>query len=139
MDNHNIGLTTFDEAMKLADAGLDTDTSDMVWLHEEPYETSDAMFDGIHQALCVPYSEYDSKHGKYRNISYFPCWSVGSLLNLLPNKIEDFDLIITRCNSGLLDVRYIRNLDETLKHSMDVVDMVLWLIDNNYISKHEKQ
>ena len=60
-------------------------SADMVLLHEEPYETSDSKFDGLHQALCVPFNKYDkSWRQKYKNISYFPCWSLAALLSVLP-------------------------------------------------------
>lgn len=68
---------------------LPLESADMVLLHEEPYETSDSKFDGLHQALCVPFNKYDkSWRQKYKNISYFPCWSLAALHGILTeNKI----------------------------------------------------
>jgi len=64
---------------------LPLESADMVLLHEEPYETSDSKFDGLHQALCVPFSKYDKTwRQKYKNIHYFPCWSLAVLLGVLP-------------------------------------------------------
>ena len=72
--------TDIDQSKKLAEI-LPLESADMVLLHEEPYETSDSKFDGLHQALCVSFSQYDkSWRQKYRNISYFPCWSLAALL-----------------------------------------------------------
>jgi len=75
---------------------LPLESADMVLLHEEPYETSDSKFDGLHQALCVPFNKYDkSWRQKYKNISYFPCWSLAALLSVLPlpsliqDKVDD--------------------------------------------------
>ena len=78
-------FTDIEQSRKLAEI-LPLESADMVLLHEEPYETSDSKFDGLHQALCVPFSKYDkSWRQKYKNISYFPCWSLGVLLDVLPN------------------------------------------------------
>ena len=75
--------TDFKQSKKLAEI-LPLESADMVLLHEEPYETSDSKFDGLHQALCVPFSKYDkSWRQKYKNISYFPCWSLAALLDIL--------------------------------------------------------
>lgn len=80
--------TDIDQSRKLAEI-LPLENADMVLLHEEPYETSDSKFDGLHQALCVPFSKYDkSWRQKYRNISYFPCWSLAALIDVLPVEVE---------------------------------------------------
>jgi len=80
------------QSKKLAEI-LPIESADMVLLHEEPYETSDSMFDGLHQALCVPFTKYDkSWRQKYKNISYFPCWSLASLLDVLPAECECMSL-----------------------------------------------
>ena len=73
------------EQIKILSEILPVETADMVLLHDEPYETSDTLFDGIHEVLCVPFAKYDKgPKTKYRNISYFPCWSAGALADLLP-------------------------------------------------------
>jgi hypothetical protein len=75
--------TDIEQSKKLAKI-LPLESADMVLLHEEPYETSDSKFDGLHQVLCVPFDKYDkSWRQKYKNISYFPCWSLASLLSAL--------------------------------------------------------
>jgi len=80
-----------EQSKKLAEI-LPLESADMVLLHEEPYETSDSKFDGLHQALCVPFSKYDkSWRQKYKNISYFPCWSLAALLEQLPYEVCDDD------------------------------------------------
>ena len=85
--------TNLEQSQKLAEM-LPTESADMVLLHEEPYETSDSKFDGLHQALCVPFSKYNkSWRQKYRNISYFPCWSLAALLEII-RKPTALDLLI---------------------------------------------
>ena len=87
------GYTDLEQSKKLAEF-LPLESADMVLLHEEPYETSDSKFDGLHQALCVPFIKYD-KHWrqKYKNISYFPCWSLAALLSIIPKRIKDFNVL----------------------------------------------
>lgn len=81
--------TDLEQSKKLAEF-LPLESADMVLLHEEPYETSDSKFDGLHQALCVPFNKYDkSWRQKYKNISYFPCWSLAALLDVLPPYMKD--------------------------------------------------
>ncbi len=76
--------TSLEQSKKLAEI-LPLDSADMVLLHEEPYETSDSRFDGLHQALCISFSKYDkSWRQKYKNVSYFPCWNLAALLGVLP-------------------------------------------------------
>ena len=85
--------TSLEQIKKLTEI-LPFKSADMVLLHEEPYETSDSKFDGLHQALCVPYNQYDkSWRQKYRNISYFPCWSLAALLEVIyyPILIQEYD------------------------------------------------
>jgi hypothetical protein len=73
---------------------LPLESADMVLLHEEPYETSDSKFDGLHQALCVPFNKYDkSWRQKYKNISYFPCWSLAVLLIAIPKRIKGYNVL----------------------------------------------
>lgn len=80
--------TTLEQIQILSDI-LPLESADKVMLHDEPYETSDTMFDGIHEVLCVPFTKYDKgPKTKYRNITYFPCWSTGKLLDLLPSVIS---------------------------------------------------
>lgn len=79
--------TDLEQSKKLAGI-LPLESADMVLLHEEPYEASDSKFDGLHQALYVPFNKYDkSWRQKYKNISYFPCWSIAALLEQLKSEI----------------------------------------------------
>lgn len=81
--------TTIAQGKKLLELGLESNTADMTILHEEPYETSDSKFDGVHEILCVPFKKYDkSFRQKYRNISYFPAWSLSALMDLLPSQFD---------------------------------------------------
>lgn len=98
--------TTIEQSRKLAEI-LSLESADMVLLHEEPYETSDSKFDGLHQALCVPFSKYDKTwRQKYKNIHYFPCWSLTALLGVLPNN-EHITTTLSRGGWKIEPVEYI--------------------------------
>lgn len=92
---------------------LPLESADMVLLHEEPYETSDSKFDGLHQALCVPFNKYDkSWRQKYKNISYFPCWSLAALLDVLP---KNLNIGRPSLNSNYKGYYWVQYYDEYMK------------------------
>ena len=100
--------TDLEQSKKLAEI-LPLESADMVLLHEEPYETSDSRFDGLHQALCVPFSNYDkSWRQKYKNISYFPCWSLSALLKVIPNN-EDISINLSKGGYRIPTIEYTNN------------------------------
>ena len=117
--------TDLQQSKKLAEI-LSLETADMVLLHEEPYETSDSKFDGIHQVLCVPFNKYDkSWKQKYKNISYFPCWSLAALLETLPRVYKLKPLLDLEENSIMYSGTYI---DVTADNPVDAcVEMLLKL------------
>lgn len=111
--------TDINQSKKLAEI-LPLENADMVLLHEEPYETSDSKFDGLHQALCVPFSKYDkSWRQKYRNISYFPCWGLAALLNYIKDKCDYFELVYL---SSTIDGRA-NKLENVYRLSTDMYDV----------------
>ena len=81
--------TDLKQSKKLAEI-LPLESADMTLLHKEPYETSDSKFDGLHEMLCIQFIKYDKPtyRKKYRNIPYFPCWSLSALIIVLPRFIE---------------------------------------------------
>ena len=144
-----MNYTGIEQSKKLIKLGLSENTADMVILHEEPYETSDAKFDGVHQALCVPFKNYNKAwREKYKNISYFPSWSVGALLELLPQS-EDFTCNINFAvwEDGLVPRKYELSIeyypseegyDRLIICDDSMVDLLyngfIWLLENKYIT-----
>lgn len=111
--------TDLEQSKKLTEI-LPRERADMVLLHEEPYETSDSKFDGLHQALCVSFCQYDkSWRQKYRNISYFPCWSLAALLNYIKDKCGYFELVYL---NSTFDGRA-NKLENVYRLSTDVYDI----------------
>lgn len=128
--------TDLEQSEKLAEF-LPHESADMVLLHEEPYETSDSKFDGLHQALCVSFKNYGTSwRQKYRNISYYPCWSLASLLNVLESEIygeegESYKLNIEK-DGVWWDVWYESQYDEAnpieTKSTKELIDACYELI-----------
>lgn len=143
-----MNYTTLEQSRKLLELGLNPETADMTILHEEPYETSDSKFNGIHEILCVPFRKYDKPfRQKYRNISYFPAWSLGALIELMPKICEDENdggCYPTLCKGFNTDMwhcvyRSTLHITDWYKSPIDAAfEMVVWLIENNYIKTEKK-
>ncbi len=112
--------TDLEQSKELAEI-LPIESADMVLLHEEPYETSDSKFDGLHQALCVAFSQYDkSWRQKYRNISYFPCWSLAALLDYISANF--------RINIKYLDNYWELDCKVQATHAKELIDACVEMI-----------
>jgi len=121
--------TSTEQSKKLIELGIDVNTADMVILHEEPYETSDSKFDGLHQVLCVPFKNYDKEwRRKYKNISYFPAWSLSALLGLIPT---GYALDCERENMYFITHK-LGGLQERFDNPLDAAfEVIVWLKENN--------
>ena len=81
--NDLLGWTTYNNAKKLVEAGLPRETADM-W-----YD----LMDGDEPEEKIAWVEVD--RWAVENYEIYPCWSLGSLIKLLPDKIlEDDELEI---------------------------------------------
>ena len=111
------------ESKRLVEEGLDKNTADM-WISPK----------GIYIGRKETPIKYET----------FPCWSLGTLIGLLPKSIQqtkghDIDLLIG-LPKGQWSVTY---FDWTgLQHGPSfesdnlieaVIEMIIWLIENNYI------
>lgn len=120
--------TTIEQSQHLLELGLSSETADMVILHEEPYETSDSMFDGLHKVLTVPFKEYDKRwKQKYKNISYFPAWSMDALSALMPERCD-----VTK--AGYVVPHHIVEIKDPINVAFQ---LICYLLENNYIKKGE--
>lgn len=81
--NNLLGWTTYNNSQKLVEAGLPKETADM-W-----YD----LLDGDEPEEKIALVDVDK--WAVENYETYPCWSLGSLIGLLPNKIlEDDELDI---------------------------------------------
>lgn len=128
--------TNIEQSRHLAEI-LPIESADMVLLHEEPYETSDSKFDGLHQLLVVPFTKYDKPwREKYKNISYFPAWSLPALLDMIQKR----GIIIALRNSMLNQQWSVScDIDDIWKQCKGdtpidaAFEMVCWLKENKKI------
>jgi hypothetical protein len=144
MDTNNIrplGWTTLEEAKQLVKAGLPVETADMLYTSLDGYTT--------------PWV-WTSKPGMHPED--VPCWSLGALLKLMPKTISVpvderssyfYNLEWQFANDNSL--RYIATnrskclVDIYSDHDMGgksfietVLEIVIWLIENNYIKTQKK-
>ena len=131
-----IGWTTIEESRKLVEAGLNPETADMHYTLAED------------ESLYILYSDNEVAYGSDRIV---PCWSLGVLESLLPEKIVEgrYEIDIRKYpltdNVILYQIAYgSRNTSGDSWHDMvntgesqtfieAVMDMVLWLLNNLWV------
>lgn len=123
--------TTFGESCKLVDAGLPKETADM-W-----YDLMDGD-DPEEKIACVDVDKW-----AVENDETYPCWSLGSLINLLPSKILKEDEFAIRNYSVEDGTRFYQiaysnrghdSINTSEKESLIEVciEMIILLLENNY-------
>ena len=120
--------TTFEQSKQLKELGL-------------PFETADMSF-GRNAHTPTGYEHYPfSIRG---NNNFFPCWSCGALLNILPVTIDDTDvkaeLLINKreYQDGSQKRLYIIEYDGVITYEANeliycLYEMVTWLLENKRI------
>lgn len=120
--------TTIEEAKQLIEAGLDVNTADMFWqISDEP-----SMW------------EYDNPHiyvGEKPKLMMkwlyaVPAWSLAALLSIIDSnnlvydisndKNREFKILVYKADYTNQEVKF-----HHTEHS--IVDMIIWLLENNYI------
>jgi len=136
-EHRPLGWTTIEEAKLLVEAGLDPNTADMSYnfvvckvINGNPSE----------DWLLQPFSPDENQPHKQ-----LPCWSLGSLIELMPKEIRinylyALNIFTTYRNKYCVSYHSIyKNIyaesESTLIES--VVNCVIWLIQNGYIKKSE--
>lgn len=119
-NNHPLGWTTLEEAKQLVKAGLPVETADMhYWLAEG--------------------REYVYT-GKCSDSNGIPCWSLGALINLLPEILMDdircYPVVRKPIYTGQWQVAYVNGLYKTLHYETSieaVMEIIIWLLKNKRI------
>lgn len=122
-----LGWTTLEQSKKLIEAGLDPNTADMYYYKDQ---------------LCLIYGDsnynnifelFDSD-GVSSNLT--PCWSLGKLIELMPN-----DTYIYKSTQGKYYIHTTIELFGTKNDYKEIIDaaveIIIWLLENNYIKKGE--
>ena len=126
--------TTIEQSKKLLELGLNPETADM-------YYFLDPTPAGNIYSLSLITIE---KHLKSRMPEYdkgdIPCWSLEALITIMPDKINQFILVMTKCMGDII-FAYINEHDQYIAFqdgngSIEAAfNMVVWLLENNYIEK----
>lgn len=91
-----LGWTTRKQSKKLLEAGLDPNTADMFYQERDKFHNADSF------PSPIPYGPKDLKSmldkssfwSRDAGIYRLPCWSLGSLISILPAKKEESNLEI---------------------------------------------
>jgi hypothetical protein len=139
--------TTIAQSKKLVELGLNPDTADMLW---EKHNCENSY------VTVIPYTT----KGKSIGAHILPCWSLGALIDLLPASIQtgkgiqnQYEIDIRKYYAGnklcLYQIAYGNNKGLSREwHDMintaerenlidAVLDMICWLLENDYIKKGE--
>lgn len=129
-NNRPLGWTTLDEAKRLVEAGLDPNTADMAYEldTQSPRATSFTQLEKYFKALYVsPIYEPMTKA--------YPCWSLGALKNIVEEELgKDFSYE----NGEWIIIVWTDTWGYKHYYFEEIVNCVIWLIQNGYIKKHEE-
>lgn len=138
MDRQTLEWTTLEQSKKLIEAGLDPNTADMFYTSLDMHET--------------PWV-WNSK--PFLHLTDVPCWNLGKLIELMPKTIETkkpknlyFPEILPASNGvaytalneskEMVFLKMFTTGTESNATLMDnMVSMVCWLLENNYIKREE--
>lgn len=138
-----LGWTSLEQSKKLVAAGLDPDTADMYYFKDQ----LSLIYENVNYKNIF---DLFSDDGMSNNLT--PCWSLGALIELMPPYLFGFDrgidLNIYRNMNGVgWHVSYLPNNIIDMKvddfrqitngnNAIDsAVEMIIWLLDQNYLNK----
>ena len=126
--------TTIKQSKKLLELGLSPESADMCYLSEESLVPK-VIYNGM--------AFFDSKEERLTNT--IPCWSLGALLELMPKKIKKDDVKLPfhlfqfkdtwGVQYGYPNETEYAVLIENKTPLEAAYNMVVWLLENNYIKK----
>ena len=129
--------TTIEQSKKLLELGLNPNTADMCWTNHLYGNVRSSM-----KAANMTIDDYKKLLDSFADSTsidiFYPCWSLGALLELLPIcSTIDHESNGWWCNVNY-DIVDIKNgfTDNSIKEKIlfeAVYDMVVWLLVRNYI------
>lgn len=140
--NRPLGWTTLEEAKKLVEAGLDTNTADMCFAKAHLADVDMFAIDTAPYSETIEAKDYDD----IWEIS--PCWSLGALKKFIPDEIKVNDVWfyfycsynwIRKWCASYVDENFSRLVRFNMFSSQIEMfnQIVLFLLENNHIKKHE--
>lgn len=128
--------TSIEQSKKLLELGLSPESADMLWYLVTLNEPATLMVKCW--AGSLQWQENDL---------VLPCWSLGALLEVMPKTIRivntyyGYELYASAKGYAIdyIDVKRLRKLHSCDEESMieAAYNMVVWLLENNYIKKGE--
>lgn len=127
--------TTIEQSKKLVELGLSPKTADMCYIQH--------FDESYNEVISI---EEDPRLAYNIDTIDLPCWSLGALLELMPKIQEDendggcYPVLCKGWDNGQWHCVYRSSIHitEWYDNSIDaVLDMVCWLLENNYIKKGE--
>ena len=126
--------TTIEESKQLIEAGLDVNTANMFWqVSDEP-----SLWEYTHPHIYVG----EKPKLMMRFIYAVPAWSLTALLNIIDSndliydisndKNREFEILVYEANYISQEVKF-----HHTEHS--IVDMIIWLLENNYIKSNKNE
>lgn len=126
--------TTIEESKQLIEAGLDVNTADMFY-HRSNKRDEYLISTGTNPAII-------NKRFSYRNGYVIPCWSSIALLNIIDNNDLVYDISNDKNRKFKILVYkpdYINQKVKFCHTEHHIVDMIIWLLENNYIKSNKNE
>ena len=122
-----MNYTSIEQSKKLLELGLSPESADMHYLI-----VPDKQLEMLHTGCDLRVMQEVNKEDKI----FIPCWSVGALLEIIPQchihtpYPDENDYVCWSTHSDLIDK------EDLGKSAIEALyNMVVWLLENNYINK----
>ena len=131
-----MNYTSIEQSKKLLELGLSPESADMAYIENPIGEFKPVAY--------TPKETIVARDARGNDAIIYPCWSVGALWKLMPNIRTEYGIIRPKSVKESSKHYPFRYYYETL-HYTDICstpieaafNMIVWLIENNYIKKEE--
>ena len=89
-----LGWTTIEQSKELIKGGLNPDTADMYYCAYITYANGKPVKEPKYDLIAYPYKDRSSMVVGFTKVDYIPCWSIGTLIELMPKSLNWNSLII---------------------------------------------
>ena len=125
--------TSIAQSKKLLELDLNPKTSDCNWQHTPGYENYEGKITGFWD---------EPEWGQSGDSKDLPCWSLGALLDIINSnnlvydisndKNREFEILVYKADYINQEVKF-----HHTEHT--IVDMIIWLLENNYIKSNKNE
>lgn len=143
-NNRPLGWTTIEESKLLVEAGLDPNTADMRY-EENNYEL---LCEWVAYPFGGDIRNFDVLKKEFPDSEFYPCWSIGALVGLIPKSIMVNDVnfhfymsydYANKWSAVYESVFFKRRLFcSAFPNQIElIVNVIILLLENNHIKKQE--